>query len=218
MEIFIPALLMGLAGSFHCAGMCGPIMLALSSGNSFYSGWKGRALYHFGRLSVYMLLGMLAGMAGEALDIGGFQRQTAIIAGVFMIVMVVIIYFLPVSGNTWISSYSSWVKGVFASLIRSKSKSTLFFMGATNGLLPCGMVYLAMVGSVASGSIKNSMIYMLVFGAGTLPMLLGISLLGSKGLKTARIGNKIAPYLVFALGILMIYRGWHIEPASCCSR
>ncbi|MEP7263978.1 MAG: sulfite exporter TauE/SafE family protein [Bacteroidota bacterium] len=215
--MFWSALLMGLAGSFHCAGMCGPIMIALSSGNSLYGRAEGRLLYHSGRLGIYMCLGLLAGIAGKALDFNGLQQQTSVIAGVIMILMVLVVYGRPAFFAKSMFKYTQYIKSAFRNLFGRKSGSAVFMMGAVNGLLPCGLVYIAMAGSVAAGSIGESALYMLVFGAGTLPVLTGISVLGKKGITASRMGSKFTPVLVLILGVLMIWRGIHIESVSCCS-
>jgi uncharacterized protein len=211
------ALLMGLAGGFHCAGMCGPIMIALSSGSSSFRFRYGKVFYHAGRISIYMLLGVLAGFAGKALDIGGLQSKVAIISGLLMIVLVLLIYLKPFGISSLMNKYTTALRLLFQRLNKTRNKLTLFFFGATNGLLPCGLVYMAMAGALAAGSISESALYMLIFGLGTLPVLLSLSFLGVKTVRAGRFANKLAPYLVVALGILMIWRGLHIDAASCCS-
>ncbi len=211
------ALLMGLAGGFHCAGMCGPIMIALSSGNTTFRFRYGRILYHAGRISIYMLLGILAGLAGRALDIGGLQSKVAIISGILMIVLVLLVYLKPFGISSIMNKYTTAIRLLFQRLNKTRNKLTLFFFGVTNGLLPCGLVYMAMAGALAAGSINKSALYMLIFGLGTLPVLLSLSFLGIKTVSAGRFANKLAPYLVVALGILMIWRGFQIDSDSCCA-
>ena len=62
------ALVLGLAGSFHCIGMCGPIAFVLPINRSsktslFYQIF----LYHFGRLLSYSMIGLLFGFIGKGL-------------------------------------------------------------------------------------------------------------------------------------------------------
>jgi sulfite exporter TauE/SafE len=214
MEYIWTALLLGFAGSFHCAGMCGPIVLALNS-SRYYGSVKGRMLYHSGRIGIYMALGLLAGIAGHALDFAGIQRHTAIISGVLMILAAVLIYIKP--GSSWVSRYSAKIRKLFKNQVSAKTSAGILATGMLNGLLPCGMVYMAAAGSVAAGSIAGSVIYMMVFGLATLPMLIVISIAGAGGFRAAGRISKLAPYLVVLIGLLMIYRGIFTETASCCA-
>ncbi|HOW32340.1 MAG TPA: sulfite exporter TauE/SafE family protein, partial [Bacteroidales bacterium] len=88
------------------------------------------------------------------------------------------------------------------------SFSSLFLIGLLNGLLPCGLVYIAIAGSIGSGSALMGAIYMALFGLGTMPMLLAINLSGgfiSTSLRKKI--NKLIPILVIIVGILFILRG-----------
>jgi sulfite exporter TauE/SafE len=113
-------------------------------------------------------------------------------------------------------------------LLRRRSFATLVLLGLLNGLLPCGLVYVAGAGATATGGVLSSLAYMATFGAGTVPMMLAISLSGklvpfSIRLKLAR----LIPVSVFLLAMLLILRGLslgipYLSPdlaaGSCCSR
>lgn len=214
--MFWAALIMGIAGSFHCAGMCGPILIALNAGNKGFNLFSGRVVYHGGRISMYIIMGILAGAVGKILNINGFQKQSAIVAGIVMIVLVIVIYFKP-SKMQFVTIYSSGLKNIFRKYFGSKSMIALFLLGSANGLLPCGLVYMAMAGSIAAGSIVNSAIYMFLFGLGTLPMLFGISYLSSINKNISYQLSRITPVLLIAMGLILIWRGLYVDVNSCCS-
>ena len=80
------------------------------------------------------------------------------------------------------NKFTAWVRSKWGGLMSNGSYKAQFFMGMLNGLLPCGLVYIALASATATGSVINGAIFMAVFGLGTLPMLWGISMAGS-GLK-----------------------------------
>ncbi|MDY0103739.1 MAG: sulfite exporter TauE/SafE family protein [Lentimicrobium sp.] len=205
------AFLVGIVGSAHCAGMCGPIALALPlKGDN----WPGRAfsglLYNSGRVITYILLGAVFGLLGKSLHMAGFQRWSSIIIGVLMIAFVVIplIFKNVPSMNTVFTGYSHRLLGSFRSLFHRGSHSSLFGIGLLNGILPCGLVYVAIAGALNTGSVTSGMLYMALFGAGTIPVMLGISMAGTMmGLKLRVFINKLSPYVIVLIGVLILMRG-----------
>ena len=183
------AILLGLVGSFHCVGMCGPIALALPIS---HSGWLqkvlGTLLYNIGRAITYAAMGAVFGVLGEGIQLGGFQSWVSIAMGVIMVLSV-----------------------LFPVLFRNRSLFSLFVIGLLNGLLPCGLVYVALAGAIATGGVTNGALFMFLFGLGTLPMLAAVTLLGnalSGPFKTAI--NKLVPYVVVIIGVLFILRGLNL--------
>ena len=85
------AFILGLLGSFHCVGMCGPIafMLPVDRTNSFRKITQ-IFTYHFGRLLAYSIIGLFFGLVGKSLYIFGLQQQLSIAIGVLMIIVVLI--------------------------------------------------------------------------------------------------------------------------------
>ncbi len=89
MEIIFTGLLLGLMGSFHCVGMCGPIALALPlRGNTFFQKAIGGILYNLGRTLTYATMGAIFGLLGQGLEMLGFQRWVSIAMGSIMIISV----------------------------------------------------------------------------------------------------------------------------------
>jgi len=168
------AILMGLAGSLHCIGMCGPLHAALPFNRG--SKWKyiqSRFVNHLGRLTIYAILGSMAGFLGKGLVAAGAQQWLSILSGVLVLVL---LFFYGTSSKGWLGRQSAkWVAGIkvrFSSLLQNKSNGTFFLIGILNGLLPCGLVYFALAAATATGHPAKGALFMFVFGMGTVPALL----------------------------------------------
>lgn len=210
MEIIIAGLTLGLMGSFHCIGMCGPIALALPLNNeSWFNRFSGAFLYNIGRTITYGVLGVLFGLIGAGLSFAGFQKWVSITMGILMIASVL---FPGISRNlnTETSSFSFMRKLRFqiGRLFQKRSNSSLFLIGLLNGLLPCGLVYMALAGALATADLFLSVVFMIMFGLGTIPMLFAVSILGNIATSRLRkIINKLIPVVVIIIGIIFILRG-----------
>lgn len=211
MTILISALLLGLMGSFHCAGMCGPIAIALPlHGNTIPQKIFGGALYNIGRAITYGIMGAIFGMLGQGLQLIGFQQKVSVVMGVLMIISVL---FPSIFKNQY-SLDKSWLKFIgrlkksLGKLLTIRSFSSLFLIGLLNGLLPCGLVYMAIAGAIGTGEVLLGILYMILFGLGTIPMMLAISLAGNLFSSAIRNKiNKLIPILVVLVGIFFILRG-----------
>lgn len=205
------ALVLGLAGSFHCIGMCGPIAFVLpinrkSNTTIFYQTF----LYHVGRLLSYSLIGLLFGFIGKGLYLAGFQQRLSIVMGAIMIASIVI----PIS---FLNKYNfsrplykiiAWVKQQLGLYLNKKSNKALFSIGFFNGFLPCGLVYMAVMGSISMGSAFQGAFYMSLFGLGTIPMMTAAILLGNfVNLSLRKKIQKAIPVFVVIIGLLFILRG-----------
>jgi sulfite exporter TauE/SafE len=201
------AFIVGLAGSLHCAGMCGPLVLALpATGGSRASFFVGRVVNNLGRIMTYGLLGIVFGLIGQTFALAGLQRWVSLAAGL------AIFSGLAASPRRALNRPAfktvAWLKSALANLLRRRSLASLFSIGLLNGLLPCGLVYVACAGAVATGGFFNSVAYMLAFGAGTLPMMISVALAGQK-LRTAfRLKlQRFIPVCIVLVGALLILRG-----------
>lgn len=205
---------MGLAGSFHCAGMCGPIALALPlHGPSLPRKFSGAVLYNFGRTITYGLLGALFGLIGQGFYLLGFQQVVSIAMGTGMIILA--IFPRVFKSHYDILSHSfGWtgqLKTIFRKLFSVRSLKNLFFIGMLNGLLPCGLVYIALAGAIASGTTLSGTFYMILFGLGTIPMLLFIAIVGNViSISLRHKINRLVPILVVLVGIFFILRGLNL--------
>ena len=208
------AFLIGIVGSFHCIGMCGPIALALPSYSSNRSKMvMSRVLYNVGRAITYSLFGIVVGLIGEGLNMAGLQQSISIIAGALILIMVV----LPSRFVQRISilkpavGFTNYLKQKFGLLLKRKSASSTFLIGVLNGFLPCGLVYIAIAGAFAAGGLMNGALYMFMFGLGTIPLMLIASIAGNfvnVGIRK-RI-NKAVPVFMIALAFLFIVRGMNL--------
>ncbi len=205
------AFILGLLGSFHCIGMCGPIafMLPVDRSNSVKK-ISQIAIYHFGRLLAYSIIGLIFGLIGKSLYIFGYQQQLSIIIGVFMILIVVIPQktFNKYNFSKPIYKLISKVKSALGSALKKKTMDTFLTIGFLNGFLPCGLVYMALFAAMAGGNAANGSLYMAVFGLGTIPLMTTAIYFSHflKGTARQRI-QKIIPVFVVLIGALFILRG-----------
>ncbi len=207
----ITALTLGLIGSFHCVGMCGPIAVALPlPQKSWAYKLAGVFLYNIGRVITYGILGALFGLLGQGIQLAGFQKVVSILMGSIMIMSVLFPYIFRnrVNIDSFLTGYVGRFIGKFRKLFKVKSLSSLLIIGLLNGLLPCGLVYIAVAGALNTNDVTMGVLYMVVFGLGTAPMLAFVTLAGSlvSGSLRTKI-NKLVPYVVVIIGILFILRG-----------
>ena len=201
------ALILGLVGSLHCAGMCGPLALALPvNGNSAGKFLLGRVAYNGGRILTYSTLGAVCGLIGLGFNLAGLQRWISLTTGVLVLVA------LAASRRTAFRSVPiqsvNWLKSALGGLLRRHSLGSLALLGMLNGLLPCGLVYAACAGAAASGGFRTGVEYMALFGFGTLPMMLGLSLAGRRlGTLLQFRYQKVLPVCHLAVGLLLVFRG-----------
>jgi hypothetical protein len=211
---FASALMLGLVGSLHCAGMCGPIAIALPLNNqSWVSRISGGLLYNAGRTITDGVLGAFFGLAGMGLALGGLQQWVSIILGAAMILAVLI----PRLGSAgkklagFTDSITGMMKKPFVRLFKARTFGSLFIIGLLNGFLPCGLVYIALAGALVMSRVHEGALYMVFFGIGTIPMMLAISLAGN--IISQKLRNRLSkaiPLFIILLGILFILRGLNL--------
>lgn len=214
MNIIFSGLILGLAGSLHCAGMCGPIAIALPlRGNTAVQKVFGGVLYNLGRTVTYAFMGAAFGLLGQGMQMVGFQQWVAVIMGSLMILSVLFpaLFKNQYNLNKSMFSFVGKLKNALKKLFTQKSYKALFFIGILNGFLPCGLVYIAIAGAIGTSNILYGTLFMILFGLGTLPMLLGISLLGNlAGIKFRNKINKFIPIVVVFVGIMFILSGLNL--------
>ena len=212
------ALTMGLMSSFHCIGMCGPIALAIPvQGGGQFQKFASVFIYNSGRAITYATLGLLLGALGSSLVFIGYLRYLSILSGILMLAYVLWPrrldrYFHP--PQFW-KKFVQLVKNQMSSMLRSRTWSSSFLLGIFNGLLPCGLVYLALITSVATGSSMHGGLFMLIFGIGTLPAMLAVGFFKqwlSISFRTKM--RKLMPFMLSLAGIILILRGLLIQYPS----
>ncbi|HKJ47483.1 MAG TPA: sulfite exporter TauE/SafE family protein [Christiangramia sp.] len=209
--MFISALIFGLLGSFHCIGMCGPIafLLPLDRENDLKRLLQ-IFLYHSGRIFSYAMIGLAFGIVGKGLSLFGLQQQLSIIIGIIMLLLVL----LPKRKLGKLNPENVGFK-VVANLknylgkeLKKKRPDTFFTVGFLNGFLPCGLVYMAVLGAIAGGSALEGSLYMILFGVGTIPLMTSaIWLSNIISVKSRSYIRKLIPVFVGIIAILFILRG-----------
>lgn len=202
------AFLLGFLGSFHCVGMCGPIALAVSGSgsNSFF---YNKIFYNLGRSITYAVLGLIIGSIGFSLSLAGVQQGFSIAMGVLILIMALSYrkadQFLTIPA---LSGIVIWVKRQLNRFLKAGGPFAFFGTGLANGLLPCGMVYMALVAALAFQSPLLGATYMFFFGVGTIPLLLMLMYSGSLiSLAARQKFQKAIPYLGVLIGMIFIFRG-----------
>jgi uncharacterized protein len=216
-------LTIGLIGSLHCVGMCGPIAVSLPLGNKSLTdkAWGG-ILYNVGRTITYGVMGGIFGLLGKGIEMAGFQQWASILLGVVMIMSVFFPFIFRGQGNDIIlgKNISQRLVRKLRSMFSNHAKHNLFVIGLLNGLLPCGLVYVAIAGAVNTNDALLGVLFMIAFGLGTIPLMLGVSLVGNMiGIALKRKLSRIIPVFIVVLGIIFILRGMslgipYISPKS----
>ena len=209
------AFTIGLLGSFHCIGMCGPIALALPFGHPERWRMVGNTLvYNVGRVITYMAMGAVFGVLGKGISLAGYQSTLSIVLGILLLLVAFFSYNLekhlvaiPVVDKGFL-----WLKSQLGRLLKARSNPSFFTIGLLNGLLPCGLVYMAIFGAVSTASLPKGILFMGLFGLGTIPMMLSVSLAGNwlSGSFRYKV-RKLLPAFLLALSVFFILRGLNVE-------
>ncbi len=209
--MLLSALIFGFLGSFHCVGMCGPIAFLLPVDHKKPVRKAGQVfLYHLGRVFAYSIIGLLFGLLGKSFYLFGMQQQLTIAIGVLMIIVVLLPHrtFQKYNFSKPLFRIISKVKSELGTALKKKSPDTFLTIGFLNGFLPCGLVYMAVFGAVASGNTLQGSLYMAFFGLGTIPLMTTAIYLGNfLNLQVRQRIRKAIPVFVVLIGCLFIVRG-----------
>ena len=213
-SIAITGFTLGAAGSLHCIGMCGPLSLALPVHHFSKAGkLVALLLYQTGRILTYTVIGLLFGLAGRMIYVAGYQQLFSIIMGT-LILLLALLYFLHKS-HFRVPFLNSFYQGVQQLMIRLLKSSTsllsFLLLGMANGLLPCGMVYIALATSLSFSGLEESAGFMASFGAGTLPAMMLVGYAGMMIRPELRSGfRKLVPVFITLMGVILILRGLNL--------
>lgn len=206
------ALIIGLSSSLHCAGMCGPIALAMGGTHTLArSRWVGgRILYNIGRTTTYALLGLIFGILGQGFVWSGLQQGLSIGLGISLLIVLLLQGQTEKAFLQWpgLSRILAHLRSSLSRLLKRDQLPAMFHLGLLNGLLPCGMVYIALAAALTQPSLLDSVLFMAVFGMGTLPVMLSLSLGGpllSRRLRQH--SQQIMRGATLVVAILLILRG-----------
>jgi len=227
---FLFGLILGLAGSLHCIGMCGPLVLLFPLNvTSNMSGLINSLIYQLGRVFIYVLLGLLFGVVFQIIDLKYFERYFSIGIGLLFFVLWGSEFSMKTKSSQ--HSFQTIILNMFGKVMQRKSYFGMFLGGMMNGLLPCGLVYGALLAAFGTGTTQGSMIFMLGFGLATIPSMILLSFF--KNTLTVNFRQKLRkllPWWLFILGVWFLLRGLnlgipfispkftsiHGEPSSCC--
>jgi sulfite exporter TauE/SafE len=183
--LLLSALLAGLVGGLHCAAMCGGFAAATAARDASILRPRHALLarqltYHAGRVASYALLGALFGAAGEsalaAARLVPVQQLLYAAANVLLLLLAAGIA-IPATGATWLGRAGALafarVLPRVQPLLRGDRAGNRLALGALWGFVPCGLVYSVLPLALFSGGAWQGALVMLVFGAGTLPQLVG---------------------------------------------
>lgn len=201
------ALLMGMGGSLHCAGMCSPLALSVTTFNKRVL--VNRILYNSGRIFVYGLMGAVVASVGSLFNFSAFQNIVSISLGILLILIGVgtlSTVRIPVL-TTLVNRLVLFIKKRFSSLMQRKNYGALWFMGMLNGILPCGLTYLTVSYTLTLNSALEGFLFMIVFGLGTFPVMIGLPYVVQFIGKYVHVSfSRLTTILMISVGVLLIGR------------
>ncbi len=215
-SFFITAIVLGFFGSFHCLGMCGPLVLGLHSrfkdGNQVLISLK----YHSGRIFVYSIFGVIVGYIGSIILHFTVFKIAAILSAIVVLLMGLYPFL-----NFKISLFNSFsfFQKYLPKIHQSSKNIRHFLLGMVNAFLPCGLIFIALGSSL--GTLKPILggVYMLFFGLGTIPALLILGVTSSKISFSFFNGKSkwVGLLLAIIIASLLIWRGIYVIPEQCCA-
>lgn len=205
---------LGLVSSLHCVGMCGPLALSLPvkhlpRAQRLFT----LSVYQVGRIITYASLGLLGGAAGRGVHLAGFQQAFSLIMGILVITLLVLYYGYHYAWQPPVlNRLYAWLQKTMMRLLRSdRSTSGFLLLGMANGLLPCGMVYVALAASLTSSSLNEGIGLMVFFGIGTLPAMLALSYAGHLLSLPVRYRlRQLVPVFMGLVGLALLLRGLNL--------
>lgn len=212
------AFMIGLLGSLHCIGMCGPLAMVA---NRIGKGQEvvNALVYNLSRIGVYVLLGVSFGMLGQIVVVNGLQKWLSVVLGLAIALLAITLVINP-KVNNYLTGQFGFAFKWLSRLNHPGQKGTraTVAVGIINGFLPCGLVYMALAGAVVQNSLVDSATFMMAFGLGTLPLMFSLSLSGNKLFQLIK-GNyrRVLSIGLFAFGLFLVYRGLGMEFTSALS-
>lgn len=174
-------LVASLLGSMHCAGMCGPFVCFYAGADARSSAW-GHIAYNGGRLVSYLILGAIAGVVGAGIQqVGtgiGVSRAAASLAGILMItwgvVQLLVARGVRVPTPAPLAGAQQWIAARLRDVRDFAPTARALTVGLLTTLLPCGWLYAFVLTAAGTGRVRDALLVMTAFWAGTLPMMLAI--------------------------------------------
>jgi sulfite exporter TauE/SafE len=205
---------LGFIGGFgHCVGMCAPFVLLVSRRFGAPGAARGAAFasqlwYTAGRVATYGVLGALAGFVGGAVELAGsllgLQRAASILAGAVLVLEGL----LGLTGSGPLASASGG--RLFARVTTALGRRIPghpLGLGLLLGLLPCGLLYPALIAAVARGGPLEGATALVAFGSGTAPALLGLSLADELLARHRALVDRLARVFLLLMGAWFVWAG-----------
>lgn len=207
--VYVSGLVLGLGASFHCLGMCGPLVLAVPMKRTNTLTYAfGITQYHFGKMFSYAALGFIVGLVGVSFQTFKSLQILSVVSGVFIIIFAWGKFIKIPFGQGVTQKFLRFSSGALRVLFKLEMPFKPFFFGIINGLLPCGLVYIALINSLVVGSPFQSALAMVFFGLGTVPVLTVARLVAGKfQWKT----NRLTPILITLVGLMIVFRGLNLN-------
>jgi uncharacterized protein len=215
-SIIISGFILGVVGSLHCIGMCGPLSLAIPMGHlSDTKKIMMLLLYQTGRIITYATIGLLTGIVGRTIYLAGYQQIFSIVAGVLLLLSS-LFYFLGKSKKVKLLLPGKFYLAVQQLIVKILSSTKKWYsyllLGMANGLLPCGMVYVALAATLSFVTVWHSAAFMAGFGTGTLPAMMLIGIIGHQLKPSSRIYFKqLIPFFILFFGVVLVLRGLNLN-------
>ena len=206
-------LTLGLLGGFgHCVGMCSPFVLFVSrryvpAGAGRFAAFTAQGWYTAGRVATYAVLGAAAGSLGGVVELAGgllgLQRAASIVAGAVLVVwaLVTLSDLVPRLGSG--GSLFTRVAGALKGRVPGHPFATGLFLG----LLPCGLLYSALIAAAARGGGIEGAAALALFGIGTAPALLGVSVADELLARNRAVINRLSQVFLLAMGLWFLWTG-----------
>jgi sulfite exporter TauE/SafE len=212
-QLIIAGFTIGTLSSLHCVGMCGPLSMALPM--QFLFRWQriiSILLYQVGRILTYSSLGLVFGLAGRKLYLAGFQQWFSIIIGATMLFMIVQYWIFRKNLQPgFLGQFYFLIQKAMRKILQRRGMTPFLFFGIANGFLPCGMVYLALAGALVTAKVQYSVLFMAMFGLGTLPAMFAVNFFRQFfSLSLRNSFRKLVPVFVSLMAIILILRGMNL--------
>jgi uncharacterized protein len=212
----VAALIAGFAGSAHCFGMCGGFSAALGMrlrhSDSSVPIAVHALLYQVGRIGGYAAMGALCGAFGSALksllDIARLGESLRILSGV-LLVLVALRILVRWNALAVLERAGARLWKVLQPLtpyLRGNGATQTVLLGALWGLLPCGMVYSMLAFAALSGSASKGFALLAVFGLGTVPAMMGSTLMAAKSVSALNspLARRASGVILAGLGLWLM--------------
>jgi sulfite exporter TauE/SafE len=214
-SIYWSALILGIVSNLHCFAMCGPIAMSVPiNRKSEFTILTSSFFYHTGRITTYILLGFLVGMIGFGIHLVGILQSLSIVSGIGIIFYAWRYQLLGENADKIFKTALPYNLNsrLMGKVAKSNSSFKPLLLGMLNGMLPCGMVYTALITSLLSGNLISGSLSMLFFGLGTYPTMIILMYVTQKTATRFKSKiNRFLPVILSIVGLLILLRGMNLN-------